>query len=53
MIANDKNKCLQTNFDLNTEYTLLELILCIVLVSKEIEGCNLIQLLLYFLEWPH
>ena len=42
MLANDKNKWLQINFDMNTDYTLLEFILCMVIVSKEIETYNLV-----------
>ena len=42
MLANDKNKWLQINFDMNTDYTLLEFILCMVIVSKEIEIYNLV-----------
>ena len=42
MLANDKNEWLQINFDMNTDYTLLEFILCMVIVSKEIETYNLV-----------
>ena len=34
-------------FDVNTWYAVLELILCIILVSQEIEAYTLIQLLLF------
>ena len=41
----------QINFDVNTEGTVFELVLCIILVSKEIEAYNLIQMLLFVPEW--
>ena len=43
MIVNDinNNKWLQINFDAKSGCTVLELILCMVLVSKEIETYNL------------
>lgn len=45
-MTNYKCKTLQINFDINTKYAALKLILCIVLASKEIEVNKFIQLLL-------
>ena len=44
---------MQIYFSVNTECTVLELMLCRVLVSKEIEAHNHIELLLFIAEWPH
>ena len=49
------NRCklLRINFGMNTLIYCLETCLCVILVSLEIEACNLIQLLLFAPEWPH
>ena len=54
MIAYDEiNKWLKSYYDENTECTVFELILCIVLVPEKIEAYNPIQLPLFVPKWPH